>query len=68
MENGQEALNNVSKHANVREATIYFKVTEKNVSLEIVDQGTGFVEKDIKEEITWHDYDARKSRISRWNN
>ncbi|HFK1452549.1 TPA: GAF domain-containing protein [Bacillus pacificus] len=46
---GQEALNNVSKHANVREATIYFKVTEKNVSLEIVDQGNGFVEKDIKE-------------------
>ncbi|PGK44748.1 histidine kinase [Bacillus anthracis] len=46
---GQEALNNVSKHANVREATIYFKVTEKNVSLEIVDQGKGFVEKDIKE-------------------
>ncbi len=45
---GQEALNNVSKHANVREATIYFKVTEKNVSLEIVDQGNGFVEKDIK--------------------
>ena len=35
---GQEALNNVSKHANVRESTIYFKVTEKNVSLEIVDQ------------------------------
>ena len=49
MENGQEALNNVSKHANVRESTIYFKVTEKNVSLEIVDQGNGFVEKDIKE-------------------
>ena len=24
-------------------------MTEKNVSLEIVDQGTGFVEKDIKE-------------------
>ncbi|MED2435548.1 histidine kinase, partial [Bacillus thuringiensis] len=46
---GQEALNNVSKHANVRESTIYFKVTEKNVSLEIVDQGNGFVEKDIKE-------------------
>ncbi|MFU2032158.1 histidine kinase [Bacillus wiedmannii] len=46
---GQEALNNVSKHANVREATIYFKVTEKNVSLEIVDQGNGFVEKDITE-------------------
>lgn len=46
---GQEALNNVSKHANVREATIYFKVTEKNVSLEIADQGNGFVEKDIKE-------------------
>ncbi|MDF4740426.1 sensor histidine kinase, partial [Vibrio parahaemolyticus] len=46
---GQEALNNVSKHANVREATIYFKVTEKNVSLEIVDQGNGFVEKNIKE-------------------
>ncbi|TPV38772.1 GAF domain-containing sensor histidine kinase [Bacillus dicomae] len=46
---GQEALNNVSKHANVREATIYFKVTEKKVSLEIVDQGNGFVEKDIKE-------------------
>ncbi|MED2183366.1 GAF domain-containing sensor histidine kinase [Bacillus wiedmannii] len=46
---GQEALNNVSKHANVREAAIYFKVTEKNVSLEIVDQGNGFVEKDIKE-------------------
>ncbi|MDA1762460.1 GAF domain-containing protein [Bacillus cereus] len=46
---GQEALNNVSKHANVREATIYLKVTEKKVSLEIVDQGNGFVEKDIKE-------------------
>ncbi|HDR7792721.1 TPA: GAF domain-containing sensor histidine kinase [Bacillus luti] len=46
---GQEALNNVSKHAGVKEATIYFKVTEKNVSLEIVDQGNGFVEKDIKE-------------------
>ncbi|PEM23559.1 GAF domain-containing sensor histidine kinase [Bacillus wiedmannii] len=46
---GQEALNNVSKHANVREAAIYFKVTEKNVSLEIVDQGNGFVEKDVKE-------------------
>ncbi|WP_212935485.1 GAF domain-containing sensor histidine kinase [Bacillus hominis] len=46
---GQEALNNVSKHANIGEATIYFKVTEKNVSLEIVDQGNGFVEKDIKE-------------------
>lgn len=46
---GQEALNNVSKHANVREATIYFKVMEKNVSLEIVDQGNGFVEKNIKE-------------------
>ena len=46
---GQEALNNVSKHAGVKEATIYFKVTEKNVSLEIVDQGNGFIEKDIKE-------------------
>ncbi|MGE6595768.1 GAF domain-containing sensor histidine kinase [Bacillus proteolyticus] len=46
---GQESLNNVSKHANVREATIYFKVTEKNVSLEIIDQGNGFEEKDIKE-------------------
>ncbi|KFN01005.1 GAF domain-containing protein [Bacillus clarus] len=46
---GQEALNNVSKHAGVREATIYFKVTEKNVSLEITDQGNGFIEKDVKE-------------------
>ncbi|HDX9612265.1 TPA: GAF domain-containing sensor histidine kinase [Bacillus toyonensis] len=46
---GQEALNNVSKHAGVKEATVYFTVTEKNVSLEIVDQGNGFVEKDIKE-------------------
>ncbi len=66
---GQEALNNVSKHANVREATIYFKVTEKNVSLEIVDQGKRLCRKGYKrEEITWHDYDARKSRINRWNN
>ncbi|COF81935.1 Signal transduction histidine kinase [Streptococcus pneumoniae] len=46
---GQEALNNVSKHAGVKEATIYFTVNEKNVSLEIVDQGKGFVEKNIKE-------------------
>lgn len=46
---GQEALNNVSKHAGVKEATIYFKVTEKNVLLEIVDHGNGFIEKDIKE-------------------
>ena len=46
---GQEALNNVSKHAGVREATIYFKVTEKDVSLEVVDYGTGFIEKNIKE-------------------
>ena len=54
---GQEALNNVSKHAGVKEATIYFTVNEKNVSLEIVDQGKGFVEKNIKE-ITRYDYDA----------
>ena len=38
-----------SKHAGVKEATIYFTVNEKNVSLEIVDQGKGFVEKNIKE-------------------
>ncbi|AIK38328.1 GAF domain protein [Bacillus pseudomycoides] len=46
---GQEALNNVSKHARVTEATIYLKVTEKEVSLEVVDYGLGFIEKDIKE-------------------
>lgn len=46
---GQEALNNVSKHAGVTEATIYLKVTEKEVSLEVVDYGLGFIEKDIKE-------------------
>ncbi|MCI0765345.1 GAF domain-containing sensor histidine kinase [Bacillus sp. TL12] len=46
---GQEALNNVSKHAGVTEATIYLKVAEKEVSLEIVDYGIGFIEKDIKE-------------------
>ncbi|PHA00402.1 histidine kinase [Bacillus pseudomycoides] len=46
---GQEALNNVSKHAGVMEATIYFKVTEREVSLEVVDHGFGFIEKDIKE-------------------
>lgn len=46
---GQEALNNVSKHAGVREATIYFKVAEKEVSLEVVDYGIGFIEADAKE-------------------
>ncbi|PFK42184.1 histidine kinase [Bacillus cereus] len=46
---GQEALNNVSKHARVTEATMYLKVTEKEVSLEVVDYGLGFIEKDIKE-------------------
>ncbi|WP_459502838.1 sensor histidine kinase [Bacillus sp. C1] len=46
---GQEALNNVSKHAGVTEATIYLKVTEKEVSLEVVDYGLGFIEKDMKE-------------------
>ncbi|MDM5191035.1 GAF domain-containing sensor histidine kinase [Bacillus sp. DX4.1] len=46
---GQEALNNITKHAGVIEATIYFKVTEKDVSLEVVDYGLGFIEKDIKE-------------------
>ncbi|MBC6971700.1 GAF domain-containing sensor histidine kinase [Bacillus sp. Xin] len=46
---GQEALNNVSKHAGVTEATIYLKVREKEVSLEIVDYGLGFIEEDIKE-------------------
>ena len=45
---GQEALNNVSKHAGVKEATVYVKITEKNVSLEIVDHGNGFIEKDIQ--------------------
>jgi len=46
---GQEALNNVSKHAGVMEATIYFKVTEKDVSLEVVDHGIGFIETNARE-------------------
>lgn len=46
---GQEALNNVSKHAGVMEATIYFKVTEKDVSLEVVDHGIGFIEANVRE-------------------
>ena len=31
------------------EATIYFKVTENDVSLEVVDHGDGFIEADIRE-------------------
>ena len=49
MENWTRSFKYFSKYSNFLEASIFFQVTEKNVSLEIVDQGTGFVEKDIKE-------------------
>ena len=55
---GQEALNNVSKHAGVKEATIYFTVNEKNVSLEIVDRERICGKEYKRKEITRYDYDA----------
>lgn len=39
---GQEALNNVSKHAGVKNARICLKVTERQALLEICDEGAGF--------------------------
>lgn len=39
---GQEALNNVSKHAGVREAQLSVKVTDRQVCMTVMDQGAGF--------------------------
>ncbi|CAM4076915.1 histidine kinase [Bacillus manliponensis] len=39
---GQEAFNNVTKHANVREVAVYMKVTKRGVTMNIVDYGQGF--------------------------
>jgi signal transduction histidine kinase len=39
---GQEALNNVSKHAGATEVKLFLKVTALEVSLEIADNGCGF--------------------------
>jgi signal transduction histidine kinase len=39
---GQEALNNVSKHAAVREVTIFLKNANGKVQMEIRDKGKGF--------------------------
>ena len=65
---GQEALNNVSKHANVRRSDDLFQSDGEECIIRNSRSRNRLIEKDIKEEITWHDYDARKSRISRWNN
>lgn len=39
---GQEAFNNVRKHAGVWEVAVYMKITSKEVTMEIVDYGYGF--------------------------
>lgn len=39
---GQEAFNNVIKHAGVQEVAVYMKVTEREVTMDIIDYGRGF--------------------------
>lgn len=61
----QEALNNVRRHADVKEATLTMNVTSKEIVMQIEDEGRGFVT--TKREIPSFGLQSIKDRIHALN-
>ena len=60
----KELLNNIRKHANAKLVSVFFKINENNLVLEVTDDGAGF---DMKEFTDRNGIKNIKYRIKKWN-